>query len=270
MANQLSITTSGGNMLCVHAAGDGPILMLVHGFPLDHTMWNAQLDSLSCKYRVLAPDMRGFGASTSYEGDYSLADLADDLEYARHHLANDQQIFLCGLSMGGYVALEYCKRHGENLAGLILADTKPQCDDDPAKAAREAMAQRVVDVGAWEATRGMLPKLLSTRRPSGKDSATADVARMLRRAPPRSVANAQRAMARRADFVAELPGITVPTLVVVGEDDVICPPEATRAWAALLPNAICDVIEGAGHIPPMETPDLFNASIQRFVDQHVA
>ncbi|GAB5406411.1 MAG: alpha/beta fold hydrolase [Aureliella sp.] len=267
MTNQLSITTSGGNMLCVHTAGDGPILMLVHGFPLDHTMWDAQIESLASSYRVLAPDMRGFGASTNYGDNYSIADLADDLEYARHHLANDQPIFLCGLSMGGYIALEYHKRHGKHLAGIILADTKPQSDDDATKAAREAMADRVGKVGSWEATRGMLPKLLSTRRATGKDTTTADVARMLRRAPASSVASAQRAMARRADFASQLSSISVPTLVVAGEDDVICPPDATRKWAADIPQASMEIINGAGHIPPMETPAAFNELLERFMGQ---
>lgn len=264
MIHKLTIATRGGNMMQVASAGNGPVLLLVHGFPLDHTMWNAQLAGLSDRFHVLAPDMRGFGVSTNFDA-YSIADLADDLEHVRYHFANQKQIVVCGLSMGGYVALEYWRRHGKNLAGLILADTKPQADDENVVAARLEMAQRVVEVGSWEATRGMLPRLLSTCRATGCDTVTADLARMLRRAQPKAVAAGQQAMADRAAFDAMLKDIQIPTQVICGTHDAICTPEHTREWACKIANAQLDIIENAGHMPPMETPSAFNQVVARFL-----
>lgn len=266
MIHKLSIATRGGNMMQVASAGSGPALLLVHGFPLDHSMWNDQLAGLSDRFHVLAPDMRGFGASTSFEA-YSIADLADDLEYVRYHFANQKQLFVCGLSMGGYVALEYWRRHAKHLAGLILADTKPHTDEEEVVAARLAMASRVLEVGAWEATHGMLPRLLSTCRATGHDTVTADVARMLESAQPKAIAAGQIAMAERAAFDSQLIDINVPTQVICGSHDAICSPQLTRQWAKNIAGARLDIIKDAGHIPPMENPAAFNLAVSSFLTE---
>ena len=159
MIHSISLITSVGETLSVKAAGSGPVVMLLHGFPLDGRMWTYQLEQLSIHCRCLVPELRGFGGSTASR-PYQLSDLADDVEQARRHLAPDEQLHLVGLSMGGYVALEYWHKYSSRLRSLTLANTKPQADDQATKAARLIMAQTAREAGAWAAVQSMLPRLL--------------------------------------------------------------------------------------------------------------
>ena len=180
--NRLSFLATRGNLISVTIAGEGSPLMLLHGFPLDHRLWLQQLDSLSAFYRVIAPDLRGFGQSTLTEEPYSLADLAGDVEQVRQHLTGDQPIALCGLSMGGYVAFEYWRGYSRSLTALILANTKPEADTDQARDARHAMVEQARQLGSWQAVSGMLPKLLSGSHMAERGAAYHAAEQMLRAA----------------------------------------------------------------------------------------
>ncbi len=107
--------------------GSGPPLLLVHGFPLDHQMWRGQIDELAEDFRVIAPDLRGFGASDATEGTVTMQQFADDLANLLDQLSVQQPVRLCGLSMGGYIAWQFWRRHGDRLSHLILCDTLRSC-----------------------------------------------------------------------------------------------------------------------------------------------
>ncbi|MEO8268987.1 MAG: alpha/beta fold hydrolase [Aureliella sp.] len=264
--NRLSFLAARGNLISVTIAGEGTPLILLHGFPLDHRLWLQQLDCLSAHYRVIAPDLRGFGQSTLTEEPYSMADLAEDVEQVRLHLTDDQPIAVCGLSMGGYVAFEFWRRYSRSLTALILANTKPQADTEHARAARYAMIEQARQLGSWHAIAGMLPKLLSEHHLSERGSQFCAAEEMLRACTTDALSSAQSAMAERTDFIALLPSLATPTLVITGQEDSIAPPDATRKWAAVMPNSQCHVLADAAHLTPIEQPQQFNRLVHDFLE----
>ena len=161
VSNSLQILGPRGNTLAVHAAGEGPTLFLLHGFPLDHRLWQHQLAGLCDRMHVVAIHLRGFGSSSLDESQFTLAELAQDVEFLRHHLAGNDRIWLAGLSLGGYVAFEYWRQFADHLRGLILTNTKPTGDSEEAKANRLAMADKALKSGSWAAVEPMLAKMLS-------------------------------------------------------------------------------------------------------------
>jgi len=261
--NELSIVAAGGYMLNVVTGGSGPTVFFVHGFPLDSRMWERQY-RFSSVYHVVAPDMRGFGRSSVYE-PYTLTELADDIEMLRNRLAQGKRIVLCGLSMGGYIVFEYWRRYAQHLDGLVLANTKPTADSENVIQARREMAEQVFERGTWDTVRGMMPKLVAQRSTPDSELVTARVAEMLAATKPAAVAYGQLAMAERTDFKDALNEIDTPTLVVTGEHDPLCPPDDTLRWASHLPKGECEIIESAGHLSPMETPDVFHELLSRFL-----
>lgn len=268
--HRISLLGRRGNTISIVASGKGPVLFLLHGFPLDHRLWQSQLETLSERYHVIAPEMGGFGQSTLEESGYTIADLADDVELVRVHLASEQKITLCGLSMGGYVAFEYWSRFPGNLTALILANTKPTSDGENARVARMAMAQRAVEEGAWPAVSGMMDKLLNQTQENAKSVARQTTEEMLRGASASAISAAQNAMAGRRDFVADLPRIAVPTLVIGGQYDALATPEETRDWAARIPGARLEILAGCGHLSALEDPRRFNSSLAAFLDSVAA
>lgn len=262
LIHSISLITPRGSTLSIKACGKGPSLFLIHGFPLDYRMWVHQIEPLSNHFQVIAPELRGFGGST-VDSDYTLADLADDIEQVRTHLSNNQTIRLVGLSMGGYVCFEYWKKYSQHLHSLVLANTKPSADDDTARQARLAMADKALKEGAWPAVAPMIDRLIP---PTAKGTAVESQMReMMQSASPQAVAAAQRAMAQRTDFTAQLPGIKLKTLVITGELDPIAPPAATKIWAGQIPDAKCVVFSGVGHMTPLESPQQFNEELTSFL-----
>ena len=267
MVNRVSFLGTYGNTISVCASGSAadqrPVLLLAHGFPLDAQFWEPQLTTLSEKFHVLAPDFRGFGQSDLGTEEYSLANLAADIEQVRSHLASEQKIFLCGLSMGGYVAFEYWLHFKQHLAGLILTNTKPSSDSDEARMGRLAMADKAMLQGTWAAVEAMLPKLVGA--PASQPVVATQIEAMMRRVPSASVAAASRAMAKRQDFTTMLGDIDLPTLVITGEQDAIAPPEATQQWADMIPEATCEIVPRSGHLTPMDATPEFNDILTRFI-----
>ncbi|MCA9126797.1 MAG: alpha/beta fold hydrolase [Planctomycetales bacterium] len=263
--HRLSILGKQGQSISVVACGQGPMLMLLHGFPLDHRMWSEQLHTLSQDYHVIAPEFRGFGQSTLADAPYTLADLAEDVECVRQHLANQQQIHLCGLSMGGYVALEYVARFGNHLGSLILSNTKPNADNAEASAGRLAMADVARAEGAQAALQGFSDRILGPTSREERPQVVSLVHQMLRSASAEAVARAQHAMAVRRDFCESLGGFSWPTLVVAGDEDALCPLDATRDWSRRIPKAQLAIIERCGHLSPLESPQAFNSRVLQFL-----
>lgn len=252
-----------GVHLAVEERGRGDVpLLLVHGYPFDHTLWRAQLDGLE-RRRLIAPDLRGFGGSDAPGDGCTIADHADDLAALLDALGVRQAI-VCGLSMGGYVALEFARRHRERLRGLVLMDTRAEADTPEGRAGRDATIATARAAGADAIAEAMGAKLFAEGvEPAARDGVLA----MMRRAPVPGLVAALGAMRDRADLTALLPTLgDLPTLVLVGSEDRLTPPDASRRLAAAIPGARLIEVEGAGHLPPVERPATTTEALQRFLD----
>lgn len=238
-------------------------LLLVHGFPLDRRLWAAQAGAFTKMTRVITPDLRGHGRSEVVAGPFTMDQHADDLAALLDHLKIRRTV-VAGLSMGGYVAFAFWRRHPARVQGLILADTRAEPDSEAARSGRDAALARVQQAGAAAYADEMLPRLL------GPDSfANAKMARIVRRMmaeqPVAGIVGALGGLRDRADSRPTLPTITVPTLVVAGEADLVTPPVDAQGMAAAIPGARLVVIPKAGHLSPLENARAFNAAVRSFL-----
>ena len=246
-------------------SGAGTPLVLLHAFPLDGRMWAPQVEALAGSYQVIVPDLRGFGAAREQAVEEAGMDLlADDVARLLDDRGLDR-VVLGGLSMGGYVALAFVRRHPDRLGGLLLLDTKAGADSEQAWADRRAMAERVLAEGTGFVPEVMLPRLLGKTSLEERPELVERVAALIREQDPRAVAGAQRGMAARRDATDVLAGIAVPTLVVTGEEDTVTGPEVGRELAAAIPDARFLLVEEAGHLSSLERPEVVNEALLDFL-----
>ena len=170
-------------------AAKGRSLLLVHGFPLDHSMWSGQIEALSARYRVIAPDLRGFGQSGVSEGIVTMEQFAGDLAALLDFLGIDK-VLLCGLSMGGYIALEFWRCYAQTPAGLILCDTRAKNDTPEAAANRLVVAEKVIREGSHTVADAMIPKLFSPITMQEQPHLAEKIKQVIDRTDPRGIAAA--------------------------------------------------------------------------------
>ncbi|MEX2316234.1 MAG: alpha/beta fold hydrolase [Pirellulales bacterium] len=249
--------------------GRGTPILLVHGFPLDHTMWDAQIAALSSSFRVLAPDLRGFGQSplgqANPKSGITMEQYADDLAEFVAALSISEPFVLAGFSMGGYISWPFVRKHAGRLRGLVLCDTRAAADNDEGRAGRIKMADNVAEWGSGRVAEIMGPRLFSPRTFENRPDLIATVRKVVERTPPAAIAAAQRGMAARPDVRGMLPKIAVPTLVIVGAEDVISTRDEMKSIAAAIPNAKFVEIPAAGHMTTMENPEAVNAALAEFL-----
>jgi 3-oxoadipate enol-lactonase len=246
-------------------AGSGPVVVLLHGFPFDRSMWRGQVERLSHEFRVVAPDLRGHGGTTFARRPSTMEEMADDVAALLDEL-NIPRAVLCGLSMGGYVALAFYRAHPERVRALVLADTRPQADTEEARGTREQNARRALDEGMAPLADAMLPKLLSTRTRESAPEVVARVREMMLGVDAEGAAAALRGMALRRDQTDTLSKVDVPTLVIVGSEDAVTPPSDAEAMSALIEGSRLVRIEGAGHVSNMERPEEFDRALAEFLE----
>ncbi len=251
--------------LSVEDIGQGPPILFVHGFPLDHTMWRQQLAELSRDFRCIAPDLRGFGQSSVTAGTVTMGQFADDLAALLEALGITEPIVLCGLSMGGYIAWEFVRRHADRLRTLILCDTRAVPDTSEGAAGRLKLAEDVVRLGPELVANAMLPRLFAPKTTSRRPVWVDELRQTMLATNPEGIAAASRGMAQRCDARPLLPSIRIPSLVLVGEHDVISPPAEMRDIASAIPHSEFQIIPDAGHMAPLEQPAQTNAAICRFL-----
>lgn len=246
--------------------GPGPAVVLLHGFPLSRAMWAEQLPDIGAIYRVIAPDLRGHGDSPAPEGVYTMDEMADDVIDTIDALGIGEPIVLGGLSMGGYVALSIILRYPERVRALMLMDTQAGADSIEAAATREVTAKAVIEAGgATPIVDPMIGRLFSASFRETRPERVAPLKALMEQTPARGIAGALRGMAVRPDRRGDLARIAVPTLVLVGEEDVITPPAVAKSLADAIPGARLEVIPEAGHMAPYENPSVANAAILRFL-----
>lgn len=253
------------------------VLVLIHAFPLSAAMWTPQSALAAHGWRLIAPHLRGLGAGAAHDGpaqstvqspvqspvqsiDDYVADLVDLLD--RLHV---ETAVVCGLSLGGYVAFGLLRLAPRYLRGLILADTRPQADSAAALEGRRGMLARLAAGGPAAVADDMAPKLLGPTTRRARPAVEADVRRWIVENSPDGIGGAIRAMMSRPDATALLPKIECPTLVLVGEEDVVTPPDVATAMGQAIHGADLVVLPHAGHLANLEQPEAFNDAVARFL-----
>ena len=248
--------------LYYEVAGNGPNVILLHPFPLNHAFWRPVAEQLSTRYRLIMPDLRAHGDSELGEGPATMEKLAADLAALCREERITKGLFV-GVSIGGYALFEFWRRSRDRVAALILANTRASAETPESRTNRLALADRVLREGSTGFIEEMLPKVLSpvtlTNRPDIVDGAR----RMMQKMSPQDIAGVQQGMADRPDSIPTLKTISVPTLIVVGEDEAAAEAELMRqeisgSWLQVIPRA--------GHYAALEQPEEFARMLRGFLD----
>lgn len=247
----------------VDEAGSGVPVLLLHGFPHDRTLWTAQLATPAAGFRLIAPDLPGFGESSRIP-TATLDAWADWCVALLDTLAIERAV-VGGLSMGGYLALAIWRRHPQRVRAMILADTKAGADSPEAQAKRIAMQELAAAEGAGAVADQMMPGMVGKTTRAERPRAVSFLDEMLRRASVRAIHDALDAMRTRPDSTPTLPSIHVPTLIVCGDEDTLTPVKESEAMHAAIPDSQLAVIPGAGHASCVESPTAFNAVLAGFL-----
>ncbi len=247
--------------------GEGRPLVLIHGFPMDHSVWAQQIQSLASRCRVIAPDLRGFGHSSVTPGKVTVEQWSDDLAAMLDVLKITEPIVLGGLSMGGYVAFRFYEAHRSRLAALVLCDTKAAADTPQAAAGRLETAQRTLREGCQFLADTMLPRLLAPATLDCKPDVVDRLRQMILSGDPVGYAATSRGLAERPNFTPLLPQIECPTLLIVGRQDAISTVAEMNAMARAIPHSRIVEIDGAGHVTPLEAPGEVTAAMEEFLSE---
>jgi len=242
-------------------AGKGSPVLLIHGFPLDRRIWEAQIAALASRIRVVAPDLRGFGRSESPPGRCSMDLYARDLLGLMDRLGLER-FAAAGHSMGGYILFALHRLAPERLTRLALVTTRATADDEAGKKNREATAARVLAEGPAFLVESMAERVLGPRT---SPELFERFRKIIVSQNPAGIAAASRAMGERPDSRPGLASINVPTLAIAGLADKLVPLEETRAMAAAIPGARVVEIEGVSHLPMMESPEQTTAALLEFL-----
>ncbi len=238
-------------------------VLLVHGFPFDHSMWNRVFDEVGFEHhlRLIAPDLRGLGASSLPDGagPTSMEQFADDLFAVLEVMNIRQKIVLCGLSMGGYVAMQYMQKYGDTVAKLVLCDTKTTADSPQVAENRRLQAQNLIDKPGFLSTVAdtMLPNLFAAKTLTEKPDVVQEMRTLIESNNPRGAAAATLGMANRLDSTEYLKKLDIPVLVLCGSEDKLSPPAEMKKMANQAKKGEYIEIAESGHLPPVEQPTHF-------------
>lgn len=245
--------------------GAGLPVIFIHAFPLNQTMWDDQVAALRSRFRVITPDLRGFGKSDAPVGPYSMAQMAADVRALMQALSIESAV-IAGCSMGGYVAFAFYRNYPEAARALALVDTRAGQDTEEARDRREKSAEKAERDGARAIADDMTPLLLGFSTETTRPEIVQRVRAMIEANSPRAIAAAQRGMAARSDSISLLSEITCPALVVAGSEDKLAGPIEAEAIAGKILDARLRVIESAGHLPNLEQPEEFNKALIEFLE----
>jgi 3-oxoadipate enol-lactonase len=245
--------------------GKGNPIVFIHGYPLNRQMWEAQLPGLADRYRILAPDLRGHGDSSATTGSYSMELLASDLARWLDRLAIHEAITVCGLSMGGYVSLAFCRLFPERLSRLVLAASRAAADTPEEMMKRDRASELVQKEGLEAIVNGMIMRLFAPETLNSRPELVNSVKKMMLRTSIEGVVGVLSGMKNRPDSTSFLSNIRVPTLVIHGEQDQIVPRQEAENMVNRVAGAKLVIIGKAGHLPNLEQPEDFNNALLTFL-----
>ena len=251
-----------------HGVGGAGAVVLLHGFPLNGAMWDEVVPALADRYHLVVPDLRGHGATEAPDGPYETADHAVDVVALLDRLGVERAAIV-GLSMGGYIAIQLMARAPERISAVVLADTMGRGDSEERRQARAAQAEVIRTDGLDAFAELVLPRMFA---PSVFAEWPALVERFrdtITSQRPHAVIAALQGLASRPDMLDALARVDLPTLVLVGSEDVVTTPDDSRELASVIRGSELVVLQGAGHMSCWEDPAAFNAAVRTFLDRTV-
>lgn len=245
--------------------GNGKPIILLHAFPLSRKMWQLQIEALTNKnYRFILPDLRGFGESHNFSDINSMEEMAKDVAELIDVLKIEKAIF-GGLSMGGYVIFELFRLIPEKFSGLILCDTSFDADTDEKKEARFDLIENIEKNGLHPLVEEMLPNLIGSFTKQNNPPLKVKLEKYFFESNPKAVIAALRGMAQRKDNSGVLDNISLPTILIFGDEDSITNKETAERMRQKIPNSELIFIANAGHYSNLEQPGQFNTAISVFI-----
>ena len=260
-----STTNDGLTISYRDSGGDRTPVVLIHGFPFNGRMWDGQVEAFGDRWRLIVPDLRGFGGSDAPEDrtKYSMDAFASDVRAVLDDAGVDKGI-ICGLSMGGYVTFAFWRRAKDRVAALVLANTRAEADPPEGIEKRTNQQKQVESDGIGGLVEAM-PNALTAEKSRSNDPGVVDRVRAVMDNPAPGYIGALEAMKQRPDSTGDLAGIAVPTLIVTGSDDPLIPPDASRAMHEAISGSQLVEIPEAGHLTNLEAPEQFNRALEGFL-----
>jgi len=266
IGNKINITI---NNLTVsysdHGPDDAPVIIFIHGFPLNKSMWNIQVEALKENYRVIAYDIRGHGNSDPGIDEFSIELFVIDLLRLMEKLRIEKSI-LCGLSLGGYIALNAVLKHPDRFDGLILNDTQCIADTPEIKENRCNAIISIKEKGVEQYADEIIKKLFAQETFTKNKNVVDAVKEMIISTQKQSLCNTLHALAERKETCDQLPEINIPVLIMVGEEDKITPIAAAQQMHEKILNSKLEIIQQAGHLSNLENPTAFNTHLVNFLE----
>jgi pimeloyl-ACP methyl ester carboxylesterase len=252
--------------LTIYSRGDKhkQHIIFVHGFPFDHSMWENQVKILSPDFFCTTYDIRGLGSSPAGDGQYTLDMFVDDLFGIIEESKLNKPV-LCGLSMGGYIALRAIERDEEKFSALILLDTKSAADNDETKLKRAAGIKKINTEGVQKFVSEFIPNCFAEESIQRLGDEYKSILENSMKFSPEGVKGCLLAMAGRTDTTGYLSKIKIPVLLLCGEKDKLTPPDVMKDMSVKIPNSEFHIVPGAGHISPVENPEFMNEKIEGFL-----
>jgi 3-oxoadipate enol-lactonase len=246
----------------------GPPVVLLHPFPCHHEFWNPVAEALDSRYRLILPDLRGHGDSEIGEGPALMQKHVGDVARVLDAAGVAKAAFV-GCSIGGYILFEFWRRFRERVTSLALCDTRPQSDTADGRANRLKAAAAVLEQGTEPFIESMIPKLMGRTTVSTRPDLVDGARAMMRKMSAEDISLVLRGMAERPDSVADLKSINVPTLIVIGEEDVLSTVADGELMRQNIARSELKVVPKAGHYAPWEQPELVGKVLRQFLDDAV-
>ena len=254
--NDLSVYLSGNN--------ESKTILFVHGFPFDHSMWQTQVDEFIKDYKCVTYDIRGLGESPAGDGQFTMESFVDDLERILYELKLNKPI-LCGLSMGGYISLRALERIQENISAAILCDTRSEADNNEGKLKRAAGIKRINKEGLAPFAKDFITNCFGDDFKQNRKESLQNIIEKSSQFNPVGVKGCLLAMLSRSDTTMNLGKINIQTLLICGEHDTLTPPPVMKEMFHKINKAEFVEIPKAGHMTPIENPQVVNKAIRDFL-----
>ena len=243
--------------------GGSPVLFL-HGFPFNLEMWEPQMRAIPNQFRAIAYDIRGHGLSDVGDGQYSIEFFVDDLIGLMDHLVIERTV-LCGLSMGGYIALRAVERNPERFNALILCDTKSEADSNEGRVKRAASLKSLKESGVGPYADGFVKSVFAEATFKNNPTVVEKVRSMIKATSPLGIGGTLLALASRTDTTTVLASVSVPTLILCGEYDTLTTPNDAKFLHERIKSSTMVLVPGAAHLSNLENPSFFNEKLVSFL-----